>query len=47
MPPIQPIPPVYLLSVIQQFEKFAAPQPTLLTIDLANVTAYYLSLIHI
>ena len=32
-----PLPP----DVIQQFEKFAAPQPTLLTVHLANVTAYY------
>jgi uncharacterized protein (TIGR03437 family) len=41
MPPIPPIPPAYLLGVTQQFEKFAAPQPTLLTVYLANVTAYY------
>ena len=40
MPP-SPQPPAYLLGVIQQFEKFAAPQPTLLTVHLANVTAYY------
>jgi hypothetical protein len=40
MPPIQTFP-GYLSNVIQQFEKFAAPQPTLLTVHLANVTAYY------
>ena len=40
MPPIPPFPD-NLLGVIQQFEKFAAPQPTLLTVHLANVTAYY------
>ena len=40
MPPIQPLP-GYLSNVIQQFEKFAAPQPILLTVHLANVTAYY------
>jgi uncharacterized protein (TIGR03437 family) len=28
-------------GVIPKFEKFAAPQPTLLTVHLANVTAYY------
>ena len=40
MPP-GPHSPAYLSGVIQQFEKFAAPQPTLLTVHLANVTAYY------
>ena len=40
MPPIQPFP-GYLSNAIQQFEKFAAPQPILLTVHLANVTAYY------
>ena len=40
MPPSPPHP-AYLSGVIQQFEKFAAPQPTLLTVHLANVTAYY------
>jgi hypothetical protein len=37
MPPV----PENLLGVFHQFEKFAAPQPTLLTVHLANVTAYY------
>jgi len=40
---MQPIPPIpaNLLNVVQQFEKVAAPQPTLLTVSLANLTAYY------
>ena len=35
------MPPILPPDVIQQFENFAAHQPTLLTVHLANVTAYY------
>ena len=35
-----PFPP-YFSGVFQQFEESAAPQPTLLTVHLDNVTAYY------
>ncbi len=34
-------PPTLPNNVIQQFEEFAAPQPTLLTVQLENVTAYF------
>ena len=34
-------PPIVPPDVISQFEKSPAPQPTLLTVNLANVTAYY------
>jgi len=35
------MPPILPPGVIPKFEEFAAPQPTLLTVHLANLTAYY------